>query len=525
MSSFEEDVQRGRWDVKWWADRFLGIKLHPGQIRFANAYIRRHADTGWRPEFFDICLSAGNRAGKTLALAVVILHSCFYKMGTQPPMNGSDPEIKRWRERPYLAYHFAISQEVADLVYIEIVKMMQGMHEAQHDGCPLMDEFKAAGGEQIVTWDKKYGGDYRWIVFHELLGGAEIHFRTTGEKALGSIGRDMHLITFDECGLEANLLWIYENVLRHRRLGTGGQVIFVSTPEEGFTQFADFWFMGDPEAPDRKSRHMSLRMSTRDNIGYGLHQDVFDALVADLDADHVKQNIDGYFIQGRLSYFDQLKVNECFTFDLPNHQEAVDRHVYLQGVDPGLSDKCWSIVFDLRGDELFGVKAEYAAIRTTEAIVALAVNNHDAYALSLQNRKTRCATAIDTTGLGGHMFRQLVMQSIPDITSVEFGGNLAVKRKLLGDLKTMIEQGKLHMPREGEWLKVRRELLGFKVGDKHIDQDAVMALACVVKLVRRTPPDASESIPFEAFSTGEEVQYRNPSEWARKPFVHERTYE
>lgn len=503
---WEQAVGYGRWDVQFWARRFLGVDLHPGQLRFAESVLRRKDTSGWRPAYFDIAVSAGNRAGKTMALAVVVLHSCFYKLGTQPIRErGSDAENEkealRWMERPYIWYHFAIKQEVADLLWNEFNKFFSGTHEAQPDGCPMTEDFAAAtNGRRVAEWEKKENGDYRWVIFDPELGGAEIKFRTTeGSKGTGSLGRDMNGISFDEAGLEDNLMWIYENVIRNRRLGTGGQVIFISTPEEGFTEFADYWFMGDPESPDRKPRHMSLRMSSRENVGFGLTREVFDDLVADMDEDRIKQNIDGYFIQGRLAYFDALKVDACFVVDLPELQAAEHGKTYLQGVDPGLSDKCWSLVFSKVNGKLTGVKAEWSRARDTESIVAMAVQNHDAYEINTRGRRTDCATAIDTTALGGHMFRDLTLQSLPTVTSVEFGGNLAAKRKLLGDLKTMIEQGDLKMPRTGDWLMVRRQMLGYKLGDRKIEQDAVMALCCIMKLVRRTPEGGEDGgIEFDA---------------------------
>lgn len=494
MSDFVADFAKGRWDVPFWAERFLGVKLHPGQVRMADAYIRRERRTGWRPENYDIAVSAGNRAGKTMALAVIILHSCFYKMGSEPPVDDSDAEVTRWMKRPYLAFHFAIAQEIADLVYTECLTLLSGTHVAQARGCPLLDQFVAEGGEKLAEMERKYNGDYRWVVLDKHFGGAEIHFRTTGEKALGSLGRDMHLISFDECGLEPRLTWIYENVLRHRRLGTGGQLFLVSTPEEGLTEFSDFWFMGDPEAPDRRARHMSVRMSTRDNIGFGIDEFVFADLVADLDDAHVKQNIDGYFIQGRTAFFNHQSVDRAFDARLPEQQAARPDRFYVQGVDPAIKvDALWSIVFDATDEYAVGVYVDQArGKKTTDGIVELVSGVHYAYEHAFGTRRSTCSTAIDATGFGGKMFKQELDDAIlGGVRAIEFGGTTQKKRKLLGDLRTMLDQGKLKMPRSGKWLVVRRQLLGYKIDDRNIEQDAVMALACAVAEIRRTPAGAN----------------------------------
>ena len=46
-------------------------------------------------------------------------------------------EAEKWLRSEYHWYHFGIVQEVADLVYSDIVRILGGTHEGQPDGCPL----------------------------------------------------------------------------------------------------------------------------------------------------------------------------------------------------------------------------------------------------------------------------------------------------------------------------------------------------------------------------------------------------
>ena len=495
VSQFQRDLERGRWDVEFFAKRFLNIRLHPGEIRFANAVLARSKDRWWAPAYYDVMASAGNRAGKTMTLAIVIFHSCVYKMGLKPPV--SDRDANRWRTNPYLWYHFAPSQLTANKVFHEIDMMLKGTHPAQDgEGCPLTQELP-----RVAITDKKFEGEYRWIVLDPILGGAEIHFRTASEKSISSLGQEMNGESLDEAGFDPNLDWEYKNVFHLRRLGTGGQIVMISTPEEGLTSFADYWETGNPDSPDRDPRKMSLRISTRENVGFGIEKQTFEDLIAGMDEANILQNIDGYFIQGRAAYFDAPKVDAAFDEDLPERQAAINKHTYVQGVDPGLKDKCWSLIFDLVGDTLVGVKAEFSRSRTTEAIVSLAVDGHRAYEVNARGVKTTCVTAIDTTALGGHMFRELVQESLPTVRSIEFGGSVQKKRKLLGDLKTMLDKGKIKMPRSGDWLIVRRQLAGYKLNDRSIENDAVMALACVVSEVPRTTDSDAPPVKLEYFAT------------------------
>lgn len=497
MADWKADLARGRWDVEFWAWRFFGIRIHPGQVRTWRAILARDPSK-WRAAYLTIMLSAGNRAGKTLLLALVGIHACMYKLGTRPP-DGSQKDVERWFKAEFFWYHFGIRQEISELVYWEIVRIFSGTHLAQQDrGCPLANEVP-----QVAVWDKKYNGEYRWIVFHDLFGGAEVHFRTTMEKGIGTLGRDMHLVTYDECGFDERLDFVFGEVLHTRRGVTGGQILLFSTPSEGITAFADMWETGNPEAPDRRRSRMSLRMSTRDNIGFGITQEDFDRWVEEMPEELVPQNVDGYFISGRDSYFSSTKVDAAFIDDLPEMQPAADRHRYAQGVDAAVTyDSSWSIVLDITNPQrVVGVKVERqkAGHQTTDSVIALTTNNHHAYNVATSEMKSACSTAIDATGFGGKMFKDLLRHITP-LRPIEFGGSRQKKLKLLGDLKTALDHGNLVMPRKGLWLVVRRQLAGYKLADRGIEQDAVMALACAWAEARRSPGEITGPVTFNPFA-------------------------
>jgi hypothetical protein len=108
-----------------------------------------------------------------------------------------------------------------------------------------------------------------------------------------------------------------------------------------------------------------------------------------------------------------------------------------------------------------------------------------------------CETGVDTTALGGHMFRELIEEHIP-IRSIEFGGVTKIKRKMLSDLRTAIDEGRLIMPTDGEWREVRAQLLNYKLMDRKIEQDLVMGLAIIAKLIRSAPVASDEpAVQFE----------------------------
>lgn len=497
----EKTLDRARWDVEFFARRYLGIRLHPGQVDFTEAYLRR-TKSGWRAQYLNITVSAGNRAGKTLALAVIILHSCLFRMGLQPPEDDDPESIAHWRDLPYHWWHFAVEQAPAEQVFGEIAAIMGGVHAAQKRGNPWVKQMMSEMGVErdkavqsimtltdtgIGSWcqGSKERGEYAHIKFDRQFGGAEIHFRSTKAKALSAIGQNMHGLSFDEAGLEPNLTYLLEEVFHARRLTTGGQFIVISTPSVATSvEFMDLWFTGDPDDPFRNPRRMSLRMSSTLNIGYGMDQETYDALIVGQSESWIRQNIHGEFIQAVDAWFNKHSVDAAFHTALPVEQEPVKGHLYLHALDPGLKDKCWSLVFEvLDGKRVRGVSIDrQVGKQTTRGIVALGARQHKRFAV-----ESDVITGVDTTALGGHMFSDLLNEKDVPHRSIEFGGNSKVKREMLSDLRSLFDEGRIEMPIEGFWEEVRKQCRNYRLLDRKIEQDLVMGLTIIAKLLRSVP--------------------------------------
>lgn len=491
MPSLLEDLQAGRQDPVFFADRFLGIKMNPGQQRWATACVAR-AENGWSPKYLTTVVSAGNRAGKTLAMALVIFHSAFYKLGIRPPRPADQDDALRWLKEPYEWYHIGIQQETAELVYRELSMIIQGIHPAQKGRkAPLMQELG-----KIVSMDKKYRGEYLWFQFNKAVGGANIHFRTTQDKAKALLGKDMNGISFDEAAFDQHLMVIYQEVLNLRRLSTGGQLHFISTPTEGINDYADLWELGNPENPNRDHQFISYRMSTRDNIGYGLSQENFDSIIRQQVEYLVPQNIDGYFIEAREAYFNAEQVDKAFDPEMPDEEEPAKAHRYVQGCDPAVaSDATWSVVLDYTNRSgVKGVRARKKSGRQTlTSLVNMLRESHLLY-----NQGSHCTTIIDSTGFGGKMFMQ-ELSIIKPLRQVDFSGTKAKKLEILSDLKAMIDKEMIKFPKRGIWLELRRQLLGYKLDDKKLETDAVMALAVAVRHAARSAGTVVEDAKFSYF--------------------------
>ena len=497
------EFEKCRWDPIRFARVFLGIRLHPGQRRMVEAYIKR-TDSRWRAFYYWIMVAAGNRAGKTLALSVIILHSCVYRTGLEPPKSNDQFELKRFGSLPYHWWHFAVEQAPAEQVFTEIINLLGGSHPAQKAGCPWAiaiggaDKIAKATATEGVDWTNgpKERGEYAWIAFAPELGGAQVHFRSTKAKALSAIGMNMHGLSFDEAGLQESptLRYLLEEVMHARRLSTGGQFVIISTPSaDTSTEFEDLWYTGDPTDPFRDPRRFAMRMSTRDNIGYGIDREAFDALIAHQPDDWVRQNIDGEFIQASGVWFNANSVRAAFKDDLPESQEPAGAgHVYAHALDPGLKDKCWSMVAEMdRDGNLVGVSLDrQEGKQTTRGIVALGERDHKRYATG----GAEIETGVDHTALGGHMFKELLEEAIPVVRTIEFGGVIKTKRQLLSDLRTAFDEGRIRLPASGYWQEVQKQCLNYKLADRGMEQDLVMCLAIIVKLARALPVPGEKKV-------------------------------
>jgi hypothetical protein len=101
--------------------------------------------------------------------------------------------------------------------------------------------------------------------------------------------------------------------------------------------------------------------------------------------------------------------------------------------------------------------------------------------------------------MGGKMYRQ-EFSIIRPLRTFDFAGTKAKKLNLLANLKAAIDRGDIKLPRSGShWPQVRRQLLGYKLDDRKIEQDAVMTLAMGVHYAARNPDAPLADPSFDYF--------------------------
>jgi hypothetical protein len=463
------DLAPYRSDLEGFSRDILGIVPNPGQVRIFQAVQERassvdHTEPNCdHPRYLDVVISAGNRAGKTTALAVIVLWHALYKKGLTLPAELSDEFIEQWMSAPYQWYHVSYEGKVAAVLHGEIRKILRGDHPGQRSGCPLTKAF----GE-IAEVDRLYESAYPYVRISPVFGGAEIHFRHTDERARALLGLNMHGISFDEVGFERYLSDVRHQVLHLRRLSTGGPIIWIGTPSLGFGDFYDLF----REAESDGRLKIALRLSTRDNIGYGIDDRVFEDLVRSTPEYLRPQNIDGEFVADIGAYFEASSITRLAS----ERAEIPDDARYVVGLDPAIeADDAVICVAAFTRDEIVIVDGTLLTGKKTVPQIVAATTEY-------WLRYGRPPVVVDATGLGGKMFRN-ELRHFGRLQPFDFAGRQKKKLDALANLRAAIDNAKLRLSKAVPPLfadETIRQLARYRLDDAKLRQDIVMTLAMIV---------------------------------------------
>jgi hypothetical protein len=470
----ELDLSAYRYDIAKFSEHVLGVKPNPAQRRVFEVVQERDNNSdnvdAWR--YLDIVVTSGNRAGKTTALAIICLWAILYKIGLPPPSNDSEEELLRWLRQPYNWYHLSYEIKVSKLLYDEIERIFSESHPAQSAkiGCPL----RRAYGE-ILTFESNALATR--IKVNSIFGGGELHIRHTDEKARALLGLTMNGISFDECAFERYLTQIRNEVLHLRRLSTGGPIIYVSTPALGFGEFYDL-----VQSLKGDDRAVWVRMSTRDNIGYGLDERLFEELLRSIPPSLVKQNIDGEFVQDVGAYFSQQSVTQSFVNEATSQHQDGDR--YVVGCDPALTyDDAWIIVARVRKDKIEVCEIKRFSSDRSMLLLVDEISRLVYLYRSLSRNIVPCI--IDSTSFGGHAFGE-ALQHLGDSLHQYTFNSIAKKRDILTSLRLALDDNKIIVSNSLDHADtLRRQLISYRLDDQKLQQDGVITLAMITWFIQK----------------------------------------
>jgi hypothetical protein len=475
-------LERGRHDIVYFAEEVLGIKLNRAQRRWFRFVKTKDDGFSWWYKF--IIHVAANQVGKTLGLAVLILWACNYKIG----LDNTDGD--NWYNSPYQWYHIAPSLNQANLVLSDIRMILKNVHPAQEKSG--LKSIFPQGFALEVTVENYYPGLQFW-------NGAVANFRTTEEKARGLLGRRAAGISFDECAFEAHLIEIVNTVLWMRLISTGGPLFLVSTPNgmndffelvSGVEQGAIHEDM-DPQVWAKPEQQEVLILSTvEDNVGFGITQEEVDRMYESLDPATRDQQLRGAFIATQDAFFvPQSAILKAFNDKLPEHTPPQPGHKYVIFHDPSVSsDPTASMVIDVTTKPYRGVYYSWDKMpKGIHQLIPDIWGLHAQYNSAVDRLgrfpTSKATTGYDATSMGGQIIRQSLAGLTPQ-RAINFGGTGKVKRDALTNLRAAMLQGDVVFP--GSWHRFKRELLNYKLDDKKIEQDSVIAGAGALSLVGST---------------------------------------
>lgn len=466
-------------DPIYFAEEIFGVKLNPTQRRWFR--LAAAAPDGWSWLYRRIVHVAANQIGKTLGLALLVLWASSNKIGVRKG------NWDYWFSSPYKWFHLAPTHPQALLTHKDMLALIQGSHPAQFD--------RETGERRPFLWpagfakETKFDGQYPGF---KLWNGAEIHFRTSDEKAKALQGVRAHGISFDEAAFEDHLHEVLDQAVKLRLISTGGPLWLVSTPngindyyeivteviQAGVNTFHDrVW-----EAPAKKWALVWSHIS--DNVGYGLTEEDVAFMEEDVDQATKEQQLRGAFLTPTDAFFvPNESVKTAWVEHLKERPGPQPNHRYVIFWDPSVSSdptvviiidvtkKPWRGVYFRRWEKPMPVNTLLEEMARVHAHWNTAPERSAGF-------KPRAITAYDGTSMGGVMIRQQ-LTGISPTRAFNFGGGKA-KINALTNTRKALTSSDIWLP--ANWLRLQREVLSYRLDDKKLVQDCVMALAGAIQI-------------------------------------------
>lgn len=466
-------LTQGSEELITFAEQILGVDLNRAQKRW---FIAAAKGPNWLNKI--IVHVAANQIGKTLGLAILILWACHYKVGLERPKNDIEGDYQRWFDTAYQWFHLAPTQQQAYLVLRDIRQLVDGTHAAQRR--------KSLFPQQLVTFLKVE--DYEGL---QMWNGSIVQFRTTDDRAKALQGRRAAAISYDEAAFEPHLTSVVNEVLLMRLIAFGGPLFLVSTPD-GINDYYEIVMpireQGELVADQTWVKDSSTLVwsTVHDNIGYGLTAEGVEQMEAALDESTRDQQLRGAFLEPSEAFFVPTSSMLAAFVEMPDVVGPEPGRAYVTFWDTAArTDPVVGVVLDVTTVPWRGVYFKrYLKPPPQDALLLEMRALHGLYngAVSPDKaRHSRALTGWDATGMGGVMLRQQLSDIRPS-HALNFGGPKA-KINMLTNLRAALSTHKLLLPKT--WMRMQRELTGYRLDDTKIQQDCVMALAGAAELASR----------------------------------------
>ena len=467
-------LEKGRDDPAYFAEHIMGVRLNPAQQRWFRLCARM---TGNEWVFRRVWHLAANQIGKTVGLALLILWASHYKKGL------TTGNWDYWLSSPYLWLHLAPSHPISLLTRDDLKMLVAGSHPAQFD--------RETGTRRPFRWPKGWAvetkfGDGQYAGF-KLWNGAEIHFRTTADQAKGIQGMRAHGVSMDECAYEDLLQAVLKGTIKMRLASTSGPFWGVSTSNginDYYELVTDVMQNGNQTFHERVWEHPARRAALvvshiTDNAGFGLTNEEVDFLIEDQKDDPIAaQTLWGGFVMPADAFFvPQDNILRSWIKGLRDRQRPQNNHRYVIFWDPSVSsDPTVCIVVDVTKKPWRGVwMKRWETPMTANTLLEEMQKVHRVWNTPPDRNgfPPRAITGYDSTSMGGAILTQQLEGMSPK-RPFNFGGGKA-KINALTNMRAALSRHDVWVP--ADWLRLQREVLNYRLEDKKLVQDCVMAFA------------------------------------------------
>lgn len=469
-------------DIFVFTEELMGVRINPGQTRWFKL-VGKVTDKAkfW---YRRVIHRAANQTGKTLGLALADLWAAHNKIGIEH----ADAEFLMGA--PYKVLHLGPGfQTSRKMLNDDMIPLLEGRHPAQYD--KKTGKFRPCkfprGAWQKVNFEGEYPGIRLW-------NGSEIYFRTLDDRAKGISQLVANVISVDEAGLEDYLKETEDITLKMRVVANEGPIWYVGTPD-GPNDFAEMiWDMEakGTEVENRiwtdEERKTALAWSIfDDNVGYGVTQEEANYQEATQDPATKEAKLRGAILFPSKAFFTPSQnIIRAWVPGLQSRETPLPGHNYVIFWDVSVeSDPTVMVVLDVTRKPWRGVKfRRWVKPMAVQDLIDTMEQEHRYWSEHRAGEVTPTVkTGYDSTAMGGAMFGQLLKNIKPKF-GMNLGGSAKIKTQALADMRAMMSRLEVLWPEE--WLTLRKEIMGYRLDDKHLRQDSVMAAAGAIWLARMT---------------------------------------
>lgn len=484
-----KNLERGRKDIVFFAYEFLGITLHPGQIRFVRGATGNVN-----------VLVPGNRWGKTLAIAVRHIWHNFYKIGVK---QGDSTE---WGKAHYRTAALAPVSDILETDFRIVKDIMTSSFVVSKEG----ESIKTNNCK--IAWyiepEKCRNSAPYFIQFKDNSG---INFFSMGDsKGTNLQGKKFGYGSYDEGGRSYHLQYELMSNLIPRFGELGAQLDITSTPDmhsPSLLYHYEIFKLGQEE----KEGFKSFEGDSHENIF--LPEGYFKQIEESLGNDPIKdQVLYGKFVFAGDTLFPMEDIQDAAVEELDAGIRYEDGHSYIIGIDTAMGeDEMVYTVLDVPKEP-----SETNPIRLVRQISAKGnskspqlhmldlMDLYDAY-----NKGNSARIILETwNGESARFYMDLPpnMQirtkcfgswQPPGITSKMIGRNPRNVRKaeILIALRKLLANHQLKIPNESNLIK---QLSIYREEDNKLPTDRVMSLALACWMATDGKPKVTEVKYIEA---------------------------